>query len=408
MTDSYTELWLIELRFSDVKESLKIRIEDRIVLGRTDDTEQPTPPHVDLQPYEAENHGVSRHHAAIAVEGDRLMLTDLNSGNGTMLNGSRLEPDLAYPLLHDDEIVLGNLKFSLQIIISPSYGSSIHNQKSIQLQDQIEPGKGQTVLIVEDDVPTSRLLAVILERSGYVPVIARDVSGAIRLFRQKRPSLVLLDIMLPDINGLELCRYIRRDTLNNHTPIVAISANRAQTQITNALNAGADIFLGKPINSKELRHVVYSLVLLFEEGVSTMSTKHLIGTAPLTGVAPETRQDTAVLFIAGHSEAPMTVRLRQPITLGRQSGNQSANHIDLSRYEAVNLGVSRSHAVLWHKNGSFYVRDLGSVNGTYLNGEPIKMDQDLMLNNADEIRLGQLRLYVYFLTDEELNERSLR
>jgi hypothetical protein len=110
-----------------------------------------------------------------------------------------------------------------------------------------------------------------------------------------------------------------------------------------------------------------------------------------------------VLFVSGHNASPITLRLKTPVTLGRQASSpaKAQSHVDFSRFDAIELGVSREHAQLAYQDHQFVVRDLGSTNGTFLNGEPLKASVDVPLNNADEIRLGQLRLYAYFLTDAE-------
>lgn len=402
MTENEFSSWIINLRIPKHQESFRVRLDDSAIIGRKDSTYQTADPDIDLSPFKAEEEGVSRHHARIHIVSEQLMLTDLNSGNGTYLNGVRLEPNKNYPLKHEDTVKLSNLELIVGIVISPTYGSSVHTQTSLQVQDQDEPGKGQLVLVVEDDPAVSKLLALMLSRAGYNSVVSYDVIGAMRLFKQRRPSAVILDLMLPDMDGLELCRFIRRDTEQSATPVIIISAAKTQERIEQSMQAGADIFLGKPLSSKELRHVVSSLINRSEKGLSSLKTKHLVGTAPLHAIEPESRRDAAVLFVAGNNN-PITLRLRQPVTLGRQAttASRAHTHVDLSRFEAVELGVSREHAQLSFRNDTFYVRDMGSTNGTFINGEPLRPNSEIALNNADEIRLGQLRLYIYFLTDAE-------
>lgn len=401
MAESEFLSWIIDIRLPKLNKSFRIRLDNRLIVGRTDHTNETNAPDVDLSTYQAEDQGVSRQHLKLHVEDDQLVITDLNSGNGTFLNGKQLEPNKPYPIKHDDALKLGNLETTIGIIISPSYGSSVHKQTSLQLKDQVEPGDGQLILVVEDDPAVAKLLSMMLSRAGYTTMVSYDVIGAMRIFKQRKPSAVVLDIMLPHMNGLELCRFIRRDTEQNMTPVIAISALKSQERIDEAMAAGADIFLGKPLSSKELRHVVGSLISNYEKGVASLNTKHLVGTAPLRAEPPESRRDSAVLFIAGYNDDPITVRLNQPVSLGRKSNTKGRNHIDLSRYKAVDLGVSREHAVLRLEEDTYFVRDLGSVNGTFLNGEPVKSGTEITLSNADEIRLGQLRMYIYFLIDEE-------
>lgn len=401
MTDANLTAWLIELYFPRSQKSVKFRLENRIVVGRIGP--DGTKPDIDLSSYGAEDQGVSRQHLALSVESSQLIVTDLSSGNGTILNGAKLESNKGYPVNHGDILTLGKLEAQIRVVISPTYTSSIQGQRSLQLQDQEQPGTGQPVLIVEDDDMVARLLSLMLERAGYTVSTSRNVSGAIRNFKQKPPSAIVLDLMLPDMNGLELCRYVRRDSQLNDTPVIVISAANTPENVEQAMQAGADIFLGKPVSSKELRHVVASLISHKEKGVAALHTKHLIGTAPLKALEPKSRRDTLVIFVSGYNDNPMTVNLRQTTTLGRQPTTPGAkNHLDLTRFDAVDLGVSRVHAALSYSDGKFFVEDNGSVNGTYINGEPIKAHVPTALSNADEVRLGQLRMYIYFLMDEEL------
>jgi hypothetical protein len=185
-------------------------------------------------------------------------------------------------------------------------------------------------------------------------------------------------------------------------PVVVINTTDHLLDASQVMQIGADILLDKPISARELRHVVSSLMAQHEMGGSAMYTKHLVGTAPLKAVPPDTRRNACVLFVAGYSDAPIVLTMQHPVSFGRAAGTGGLKaHVDLSRYEATNSGVSRIHMTLHFKDGHFYVEDMDSVNGTYLNGEPIKPRTLIDLKNADEIRLGQLRLYIYFLTDTD-------
>ncbi len=404
MNDLSSPTWLIELVFPKAQRSVKFPLVDRVVVGRVHDGD-PQRPDVDLSSFNAQDEGVSRLHFALEVDESQLKIIDLDSANGTAVNGHRIEANTPHPIIHGDMLTFAGLDAQLRVIISPSFSRSIESEhKSYQADDQMERGSGQTVMIVEDDEMVAKMLATMLEVAGYKTVINKNVLGAMRVIQQQPPDVVLLDLMLPNLNGLELCRFIRRDTQFKDIPIVMISAANSPQNVELAMQAGADIFLGKPISSKELRHVVGSLIAHRERRMGAIHTKHLIGTAPLTALEPSSRRRTAVLFVSGYSESPITVNLRQPMTLGRQNGT-AKQHIDLSRFDAVELGVSRVHVTLSFHDSTetFRLEDNGSINGTYLNGEPLSPHRPMVLDNADEIRLGQLRLYIYFLTDDEVN-----
>jgi DNA-binding response OmpR family regulator len=393
-------LWAIELRTPNAAEPLKLNVDRQIIVGRYD-VRQEKQPDLDLAPFHGEEDGVSRQHMALVPEGDQLMVVDLGSGNGTYLNGERLEPNKPTPIKHDDRLQLGQFQLHLRVVVSPTRASGIQQEGSLQEAEDIHPGDGQFILIVEDDNDIAELFSMMMVRAGYTTHVCRDVLSAIRTFNHKRPSAIILDLMLPDMHGLEFCRYVRRDTKRNATPIVVVSAAKTADSISNAMQAGADLFLAKPLSATELGNAVTSLVKQHESGVSSLHTKMLVGTAPLKAVSADNRSDTVVVFIAGHSETPMTVTLKQPVTFGRAAGPSAKHHIDLTRYQAIDNGVSRVHLTLMREDGQFFVEDNNSVNGTFVDGDPIKPLVRVPLHNACELRLGQLRLYLYFLTDED-------
>lgn len=392
--------WVIEIHTEGMSASIKLRLEQPKVIGRADNKSDHQPD-IDLGPYGAEEAGVSRRHVHLSADETALYITDLHSGNGTFLNGTRLEPEKPHLLKHNDELRLGRLKVDVKAIVSPTQGSVSQPQENLHLDGRTFPGKGETVLIVEDDVEVANIVSLIMSRGGYKPLVSHDVIGAIRLFNQKRPAAVILDLMLPDLNGLEFCRYVRRDVERNATPVIVVSAVKSKQNVTQALDAGADIFLGKPVSAQELQQVVSSIIHRRQGGADQLMTRHLPGTAPLQAIAPESRRAALVMFVAGHSDSPITLTIKDPVSLGRSAPGPNRSHVDLSRYNAVENGVSRVHAYLHRKNGLFYIQDADSVNGTFLNGNPLKPDELTPLNNADEVRLGQMRLYVYFLADRD-------
>lgn len=392
--------WIVELNNPQIKTPIRLRVKNTLTVGRVVEGDDNKRPDVDLTPHDGEAQGVSRIHFSIQPNGERLTIIDLNSGNGTFLNGNRLKPEEPYRLTGGDQITAGLLRLDINFVVTPIEGGTVHRQPTLQLQDQVQVGKGQLILIVEQDAEIAAAYSEILEEAGYATRVSHEVVGAIRAYNQRRPSAIIVNPILPDMSGLEFCRYIRRDVKMNTTPMLVISTSPGAVDSAETIKAGVEVFLERPISARELRHVMSSLIAQHETGQSSLYTKHLVGTAPLKAVQPETRQNTCVLFVAGHSDMPIVLSLQQPVSFGRQMGSGSLkSHVDLSRYDAANWGVSRVHMLLSHKNEHFYVEDQDSVNGTYLNGDSIKPKTPIMLKNADEIRLGQLRMYIYFLED---------
>jgi DNA-binding response OmpR family regulator len=106
-----------------------------------------------------------------------------------------------------------------------------------------------TVLVVEDDPNTARLVATYLERDGYDTVLAADGLAALRLHRRHRPVLIILDIMLPELDGWEVCRTLRRES---DVPILILSAREEEVDRVAGLSLGADDYVVKPFSPREL------------------------------------------------------------------------------------------------------------------------------------------------------------
>jgi DNA-binding response OmpR family regulator len=107
-----------------------------------------------------------------------------------------------------------------------------------------------TVLIVEDDPTMLRALKDNFEFHGYRTVAAADGEAGLHAALNARPDLILLDIMLPKINGYEICRLIRREKLT--MPIIMLTAKGEESDIVLGLNLGADDYVTKPFSIKEL------------------------------------------------------------------------------------------------------------------------------------------------------------
>jgi len=105
------------------------------------------------------------------------------------------------------------------------------------------------VLIVEDDAALRHALRLSLSNHGYTVLEAGTGSEGLRLLRAERPDLVLLDLMLPDVDGFAVCRTIRAET---NTPIIIISARGDDSDIVTGLDAGADDYVTKPLVGKGL------------------------------------------------------------------------------------------------------------------------------------------------------------
>ncbi len=105
------------------------------------------------------------------------------------------------------------------------------------------------VLVVDDDLALAEMLGIVLRGEGFEPVFCSDGSEALRVFRESRPDIVLLDLMLPGKDGVDVCRLIRAES---GTPIVMLTAKSDTVDIVVGLEAGADDYIVKPFKPKEL------------------------------------------------------------------------------------------------------------------------------------------------------------
>jgi CheY-like chemotaxis protein len=108
----------------------------------------------------------------------------------------------------------------------------------------------QTILIVEDSKLNQRLLEAILRPHGYRLLIAEDGEAGVKLAREERPDLILMDVLLPGIDGYEATRQLRADSEIGQIVIVALTASSAGDQQEQALAAGCDGYIPKPIDTR--------------------------------------------------------------------------------------------------------------------------------------------------------------
>ena len=106
-----------------------------------------------------------------------------------------------------------------------------------------------TVLIVEDDPDTAKLVSLYLQRDGHKVLCARDGIEGLRLARDARPDLVVLDLMLPKLNGIGVCRTLRQEST---VPIVIVTARVEEEDRLKGLDLGADDYVTKPFSPREL------------------------------------------------------------------------------------------------------------------------------------------------------------
>ncbi len=105
------------------------------------------------------------------------------------------------------------------------------------------------ILVVDDDPALAEMIGIVLRADGFEPSFCADGAGALAAFRDSQPDLVLLDLMLPGIDGIEVCRLIRAES---GAPIIMLTAKSDTSDVVRGLESGADDYVVKPFNPKEL------------------------------------------------------------------------------------------------------------------------------------------------------------
>ena len=118
----------------------------------------------------------------------------------------------------------------------------------------------QTILLIEDDAPIQELVRYNLEREGYSLVVAGDGLNGLEKAQQVKPDLILLDLMLPGLDGYEVCRALRADPATAAVPIIVLSARSEVIDKVLGLELGADDYMTKPFDPKVLLSKIKALI----------------------------------------------------------------------------------------------------------------------------------------------------
>lgn len=118
----------------------------------------------------------------------------------------------------------------------------------------------RTVVVIEDEPDAAELFAEMMQNIGYEVVISLSSTSALALVSSYKPAAVILDIMMPEITGLELLKSIRKLPDLAQTPVVLVSALSLPSDIKNGLAAGASAYLPKPVGFDELKQTIDKVV----------------------------------------------------------------------------------------------------------------------------------------------------
>jgi DNA-binding response OmpR family regulator len=116
------------------------------------------------------------------------------------------------------------------------------------------------VAVVDDEPETNEMIAEMIRLSGHEVVTSFDGFSAMRLISNEMPDLVILDVMMPDLSGLEVLRFMHRDPRLKKIPVIVLSARSRPEDIQEGIRAGANLYLTKPVAFNEMRAAVQSLI----------------------------------------------------------------------------------------------------------------------------------------------------
>ncbi len=135
--------------------------------------------------------------------------------------------------------------------------------------------QNHTVLVIDDEPSIFDVIEGMLHREGYTLAYMSSGKDAIAHLDELQPDVMLLDIMMPELDGIETCRQIKAVARWRPIPIIMVTALSSKEDLAYALNAGADDFLSKPINSIELQARVRSMLRIKLQYDALLATQRL-------------------------------------------------------------------------------------------------------------------------------------
>ena len=171
------------------------------------------------------------------------------------------------------------------------------------------------ILVVEDDRAIAKILLYNLEKEGYAPLLAEDGETAVALFRREKPRLILLDLMVPKVDGLEVCRLVRG--VDRGVPILMLTAKSGEVDKIVGLEMGADDYIVKPFH---IREVCLRDGLQIEDPISLAAKLELLEAVCATGV----REVEATAFVSPAPVGPRVYAMPAAVSVW---GNSSAGRL---------------------------------------------------------------------------------
>jgi DNA-binding response OmpR family regulator len=168
---------------------------------------------------------------------------------------------------------------------------------------------GAYVLVAEDDPKQAELLRRYLEHEGHAVVVVGDGRAALEQIRQNPPDLLVLDLMMPRVDGLDVCRILRRDS---ELPVLMLTARSTEDDMLLGLDLGADDYMTKPYSPRELAARVRTLLRRSRATVTRAEPVLRIGNLQVDPVRHEVRAGTAPIACTPGEFALLEAMAREP------------------------------------------------------------------------------------------------
>lgn len=124
----------------------------------------------------------------------------------------------------------------------------------------------EKILIVEDNPQNMKLIEMTLRGKGYTLLKATDGEEALGMAMREQPDLIIMDMQLPKLNGLEVTKRLRETSAFSHTPIIALTAYAMKGDKENFISGGCDAYVSKPINTRELPEMIAEMLRQRQKG----------------------------------------------------------------------------------------------------------------------------------------------
>ena len=128
-------------------------------------------------------------------------------------------------------------------------------------QNKRKSGSRKTNILVVDDEPNILMsLDFLMKKAGYGVFIARDGAEALDIIKVEKPDIIILDIMMPNVDGYEVCQFVKTDKMLSDTKVIFLSAKSKDEDIKKGYDMGADLYVTKPFSTRDLIKEVAQLI----------------------------------------------------------------------------------------------------------------------------------------------------